>query len=272
MAQCGAICACRESFVPFSPPRSQAGRILYRTRGRVGASHDSTPSPTSAEGTGGRRRNRPRCKLRPVVRASIGWRGDWRAPEKPEGPNGLATASAASRGSRVTAITTPAKVAHNSPRSFFKTTRKRCNSNDTNSMFEQAAGELRAKLLWRGAEAETGRTTSRHAERSSPRGRNAGGPPPTGTHSGQAQRPDPTAPETPATPHTPATRPPGHATRAGTPHERARHTSGHATRAGTPKGRVPKYPPLVDSLSHCLVEAQAEWMSVLATATLLRSL
>ena len=27
---------------------------------------------------------------------------------------------------------------------------------------------------------------------------------------------------------------------------------------GTPKGRVPKYPPLVGSLSHCLVEAQAE--------------
>ena len=58
MARFGAFSACRESFVPFSPPRSQAGRILYRTRGRVGASHDSTPSPTSAEGTGGRRRNR----------------------------------------------------------------------------------------------------------------------------------------------------------------------------------------------------------------------
>ena len=27
---------------------------------------------------------------------------------------------------------------------------------------------------------------------------------------------------------------------------------------GTPKGRVPKYPPLVGSLSHCLVEAQAK--------------
>ena len=48
------------------------------------------------------------------------------------------------------AITTPAKVAHNFPRSFFETTQKRCNSNDINSMFEQAAGELRAKLLWRG--------------------------------------------------------------------------------------------------------------------------
>ena len=50
----------------------------------------------------------------------------------------------------MTAITTPAKVAHNFPRSFFETTQKRCNSNDAHSMFEQAAGELRAKLLWRG--------------------------------------------------------------------------------------------------------------------------
>ena len=52
MAQFGAFSACRESFVPLSPPRSRAGRILYRTRGRVGASHDSTTCPTSAEGTG----------------------------------------------------------------------------------------------------------------------------------------------------------------------------------------------------------------------------
>ena len=54
------------------------------------------------------------------------------------------------RDPRVTAITTSAKVAHNFPRSFFETTRKRCNPNDAHSMFEQAAGELRAKLLWRG--------------------------------------------------------------------------------------------------------------------------
>ena len=44
----------------------------------------------------------------------------------------------------------------------------------------------------------------------------AGGPPPTGTLSGQAQRPGPTAHATPATPH---------------------------DHPGTPKGRVPKYPP-----------------------------
>ena len=44
MAQFGAFYACRESFVPLSPPRSQAGRILYRTQGRDGArQHNSTP-------------------------------------------------------------------------------------------------------------------------------------------------------------------------------------------------------------------------------------
>ena len=50
MAQFGAFSECRESFVPFSPPRSRAGRILYRTQGRDGASHDSTTGPTCVEG------------------------------------------------------------------------------------------------------------------------------------------------------------------------------------------------------------------------------
>ncbi len=70
--------------------------------------------------------------------------------------------------------------AHNFPRSFFETTRKRCNSNDAHSMFEQAAGELRAKLLGdRGAwlrcpwaVAGPGRTSRRRAE---PKARSADG-------------------------------------------------------------------------------------------------
>ena len=53
MARFGAFSTCRESFVPFSPPRSRAGRILYRTRGRDGArQHNSTPGPTCVEGGG----------------------------------------------------------------------------------------------------------------------------------------------------------------------------------------------------------------------------
>ena len=56
-------------------------------------------------------------------------------------------------------------------------------------------------------------------------------------------------------------RPPAHAA-AGPAGQRARrlerqrrHTQHPHNRPGTPKGRVPKYPPLVGSLSHCLVEA-----------------
>ena len=111
--------------------------------------------------------------------------------------------------------------ARNLSRSFFDTPQKRCNSNDANSMFEQAAGELRAKLMggggaWLGFEtthkhtsatqprwcggcrrdlprcrwaaAGPGRASRRRAERSSQRGRRAGGPPPTGTHSGRSLR------------------------------------------------------------------------------------
>ena len=102
-------------------------------------------------------------------------------------------------------------------------------------MFERVAGELRAKLLsgvrawpgyestrhtsatwchWRGgrrrvrrawpqcwwAAAGPGRASRRRAERSSRRGRLAGGPPPTGTHSGPARRTERATPGTPAAP------------------------------------------------------------------------
>ena len=43
-----------------------------------------------------------------------------------------------------------ANFARNLSRSFFETPQKRCNSNDAHSMFEQAAGELRAKLMGSG--------------------------------------------------------------------------------------------------------------------------
>ena len=70
------------------------------------------------------------------------------------------------------------------------------NINDSTSTLEIHSEELHAKLLddrgaWprcRWAVAGPGRTTSRRAERSSRRGRLAGGPPPTDTHSGRALR------------------------------------------------------------------------------------
>ena len=129
MAQFGAIYACRESFVPLSPPRSRAGRILYRTRGRVGASHDTTTGTTSAEGTGAT--TGPRCSTRGrrqgqhglagpawVGRASMGWQGHLQ-------PN----------------------FACNSPRHEPTQAQKPQNINDQISILEILSGELHAKLL-----------------------------------------------------------------------------------------------------------------------------
>ena len=54
MARFGTFSICRESFIPLPPPRSRAGRILYRTRGRDGArQHNRTPCPTRVEGAEG---------------------------------------------------------------------------------------------------------------------------------------------------------------------------------------------------------------------------
>ena len=75
-------------------------------------------------------------------------------------------------------------------------------------------GGTRLRCRW--AVAGPGRASRRRAERSSRRGRLAGGPPPTGTPSSPAPQPVPPTPGTPAVPH---------------------------TRPGTPKGRAPKYPP-----------------------------
>ena len=68
-----------------------------------------------------------------------------RAPTGLQRDQGAATAGA-KRGHG--GITGPRriKVARNSPRSFFEHCSKRCNSNDANSKFEEAAGELRATL------------------------------------------------------------------------------------------------------------------------------
>ena len=68
-------------------------------------------------------------------------------------------------------------------------------------------------------------------------------------------RPGPTAPGTPAEPQ--ATTRGADGSRAGR-RPRAHKAARPSRHPATPKGRVPKYPPLVGSLSHCLVEAQAE--------------
>ena len=186
---------------------THAGRVLYRfaqhntEQGEFCTEHEAEIERADTTGhqapCGGRRRNRrawTRCR-RPVRRTNTG-----------------------SRGQRQT------NFAHNFPRSLFETTRKRCNSNDANSIFEQVAGELRAKLLcqraWprcRWAAAGPGRASrSTTPSDSKACGDLAGGPPPTGTHSGRASMRDDATPGTPAEPHTAAAQPPGHAKGAGT--------------------------------------------------------
>ena len=121
-----------------------AGRVLYRCHHqeaeqgefcteraaeieRANTTHQAPPAcrapkePEGPEGSGGSggRKARARCR-RPVGRANTGSQGQRQK-----------------------------NFAHNFARSLFETTRKRCNPNDANSMFEQAAGELRAKLLRR---------------------------------------------------------------------------------------------------------------------------
>ncbi len=213
-------------FYTVPPPHQEAqqGEICTERKAKIKRSDTRAHQAPC----GGRRRVRgawTRCR-RPVRRANTG-----------------------SRGQRQT------NFAHNFPRSLFEIARKRCNSNDANSMFEKVVGELRAKLLcqraWpqcRWAAAGPGRqhTDNKHrpigrreacgarprcrwvaagpgrASRSIIPSRRlacgdlAGGPPPTGTHSGRASMRDDATPGTPAEPHAPAAQPPGHAKGAGT--------------------------------------------------------
>ena len=73
----------------------------------------------------------------------------------PDGPEGLA----ANCGADTRHQDSPRpNFARNLTRSFFVIGHKRCNSNDTNSMFEQATGELRATLLGNHSGISNGRT------------------------------------------------------------------------------------------------------------------
>ena len=78
--------------------------------------------------------------------------------------------------------------------------RRRQNTSGATSNKTARPGRRRARLRSPWAAAGPGRASRRRAERSSQRGRLAGGPPPTGTPSSPATRPGPTAPRTPAVP------------------------------------------------------------------------
>ena len=186
MAQYGAIYACRESFVPFSPPRTQAGRTLYRTPGRNGASHNSTPRTTGMKGTRG------------ITGTRRGRAGDANTTARqiphaiPNQPNPTSTQNPHDSNDHESQHETPARELHakllgrrgqagrrnNTPHHTSATRNRRCE------------GRRRDLPRCRCAAAGPGRAPRRGTERSSRRGRRAGGPPHTGTHSGRArQRP-----------------------------------------------------------------------------------
>ena len=75
---------------------------------------------------------------------------DWSVPDGPEGLTAAPT--------RITEKVPHPHFARNLTRSFFEIGHKRCNSNDANSTFEQAAGELRATLLGNHSGISNGRT------------------------------------------------------------------------------------------------------------------
>ena len=50
-AHCGPFSACRENFIPLSPPTGRAGRTLYRTRGRCRYKTLPARSPAGDTGT-----------------------------------------------------------------------------------------------------------------------------------------------------------------------------------------------------------------------------
>ena len=78
---------------------------------------------------------------------------DWSAPDGPEG-----LAAAPTRVNTRQRESPQPNFARNLTRSLFEIAHKRCNSNDANSMFEQATGELRATLLGNHSDQRGGRT------------------------------------------------------------------------------------------------------------------
>ena len=83
MARFGAISTCRESFVPFSPPRSRAGRVLYRSHHQEAKQGEfCTERKAEIELA-----NTTAHQAPPVWRVPKG--PERRAPEGPEGTGGL---------------------------------------------------------------------------------------------------------------------------------------------------------------------------------------
>ena len=151
--------------------KKPAARILYRTRGRDRARrHNSTPGATGVEW---KAPGDPQVPAPVPVDGLKAWRGfETRHRDHPTQISHIISLGHFSRPYENVAIPTiqlqylnkvagelrakllrrrqgprQTNFACNSVRPNFNKPRKRCNSNDANSIFEQAAGELHAKLM-----------------------------------------------------------------------------------------------------------------------------
>ena len=123
---------------------AHAGRVLYRFHHHE-AEQGEFCTEREAES-----RQATTAHQAPLVRRALVGPGGLEGPEGPEGPEGTGGPRAAGThhgaGGR-SQDHSQTNFACNSIGPNFNKPRKRCNSNDANSMFEQAAGELHAKVM-----------------------------------------------------------------------------------------------------------------------------
>ena len=154
-----------------NPHRQRCDALRKGQRARAGpgaACFPMTPPPN-----GGNCTNRAMTRRRHAGRMLLMVQNPHRQPDiHPGAKGGGPEATGALRDTSLATApaggdpTTSRQISHViSPRSLFKTTRKRCNSNDADSTFELIAGELRATLIGGGRAWPSLETTRRrHAE------------------------------------------------------------------------------------------------------------
>ena len=140
-----------------NPHRQRCDALRKGQRARAGpgaACFPMTPPPN-----GGNCSNRGATRRRHAGRRLLMVQNPHRQPDiHPGAKGGGPEATGALRDTSLATApaggdpTTSRQISHViSPRSLFKTTRKRCNSNDADSTFELIAGELRATLIVEGS-------------------------------------------------------------------------------------------------------------------------
>ena len=170
MARFGEFCACRANFVPLWQSTTRAGRTLYRIQGGCGVSrHNRTPSATGVEGAGVS--GGPVCGAHGRWRAWPGFETTHRATHQQPSATGVEGAGGTGGHGR-TGGGSGARL-----RCPWAAVGPGCG----------ARGRWRAQPRCRWVAAGPGRASrSTTPSRRLACGDLAGGPPPTGTHSGRA--------------------------------------------------------------------------------------